>query len=125
MFSEGSRPSAVAQLDRQMVHVATEHERDWQSSGGIPGWSPSRLKSEAFLAAVSLAPTTASTRGHQGATLKLPSIKLVTRYKRGWLWGGGWGSDLIFISAHEGVQRPRLSRCWASGLALNGPGYSC
>lgn len=40
MFSEGTCHSAVAQVDRQMVHVATEHERDWQSSGGGPGWSP-------------------------------------------------------------------------------------
>lgn len=32
MFSEGTCHSAVAQTDRQMVHVATEHERDWQSS---------------------------------------------------------------------------------------------
>lgn len=32
MFSEGTRHSAVTQTDRQMVHVDTEHERDWQSS---------------------------------------------------------------------------------------------
>lgn len=32
MFSEGTCHSAVAQTDRQMVHIATEHERDWQSS---------------------------------------------------------------------------------------------
>lgn len=40
VFSGGTCHSAVAQVDRQMVHVATEHERDWQRGGGIPGWSP-------------------------------------------------------------------------------------
>lgn len=32
MFSEGSRHSAVTQSDRQMVHIDSEHERDWPSS---------------------------------------------------------------------------------------------
>lgn len=48
MFSEGARHSAVAQVDRQMVHVATEHERDWESSGGIPRWSALAIEEPAF-----------------------------------------------------------------------------
>ncbi|KAG7474605.1 hypothetical protein JOB18_013294 [Solea senegalensis] len=40
MFSEGTRHSAVTHTDRQMAHVDTAHERDWQSSneslGGLP-----------------------------------------------------------------------------------------
>lgn len=93
MFSEGWRHSAVAQVDRQMVHVAARHERDWQSGGGIPGWSPARLKSERVLAAVAwrLGFNRATTRGHQPRhTSKVPSIRLE----------GGWGGPSSSSSVH-------------------------
>lgn len=47
MFSEGTRHSDVTQTDRQMVHIDTEHERDWQSSNESLG-GPLLLKGEGF-----------------------------------------------------------------------------
>lgn len=124
MFSEGSCRSAVAQVDRQMVHVATEHERDWRSGGGIPGWSPSAIEERVFSLRLAARLQPGHQRiGHQGAggpqrTSKVPSIKHVRGFERV-LGGGGWGSDLVFINAHAGdVQRQRLIRWWLFCLVL-------
>lgn len=115
MFSEGTCHSAVAQVDSQMVHVATQHERDWQRSGGIPGWSPRRRRASVFTPPVAwrLGFNRAATRGHQGAgASKSPSVKHVTGYEREAV--GGWrGSDLV---ARNHRRRPPLKGLKGSGL---------
>lgn len=114
MFSEGSCQSAAAQVDRQMVHVATRHERDWQSGGGIPGWSPSAIEERVFSLrrrrrrrlAARLQPGPPRV-GHQGAggprrASKVPSIKHVRGYEcvGG---GGGGGGPTSSLSMHMKV----------------------
>lgn len=65
MFSEGTCHSAVAQVDRQMVRAAAEHERDWRSGGGGSPGGPLAIEERAA-DAWQLGFNRAATRGHQG-----------------------------------------------------------
>lgn len=88
MFSEGTRHSDVTQTDRQMVHIDTEHERDWQSSNQSLG-GPLLLKGAGFSSPL-LGSSTSTAWPHMdikvptgpGQTSKSLSIKCVTCYER-------------------------------------------
>lgn len=78
MFSEGTRHSAVAQTDRQMVHIDTEHERDWQSSNESLG-GPSLSKGEGFSSPL-LGSSTLTARPHMDIKVPMGPGKHQSRY---------------------------------------------
>lgn len=78
MFSEGTCHSAVAQADRQMVHIDTEHERDWQSSNESLG-GPSQLKGEGFSSPL-LGSSTSTARPHMDIKVPMGPDRHQRRY---------------------------------------------
>lgn len=101
MFSEGTRHSAVAQTDRQMVHIDTEHERDWQSSNESLG-GPSQLKGDGFSSPL-LGSSTSAARPHMDIKVPTGPDEHQSRYPSN-VWhatkGNSWQYGLGLICFH-------------------------